>query len=210
LGTLQDKQEKLQVELNLAIHEWISEIQNSRAQCRQWKEETSLPASRWKEAQIEPTPIRCKELCYSCKVPWEPDHRCRGKGKVHIVEVHYNSEDEEMHEDATIDAYLKQSDEASDSYASDGQLDGQDDNTCSLFSLSDSVEDSTLQHSGDTCGDSYVLAPGMRSCVGDTVPPMELSITRFLPSQIFMIDMTQEDISHIPDMVEEPCVRIVH
>jgi hypothetical protein len=84
--------------------------------------DTSLPASRWKEAQIEPTPIRCRELCYSCKVPWEPNHRCRGKGKVHIVEVHYDSEDEEMHEDATIGAYLEQSNEASDSYASDGFL----------------------------------------------------------------------------------------
>jgi hypothetical protein len=48
-------------------------------------------------------------------VSWDPDHRCRGKGK-----VHYDSEDEEMHEDATIGAYLEQSDEASDSYASDG------------------------------------------------------------------------------------------
>jgi hypothetical protein len=39
---------------------------------------------------------------------------------VHIVEVHYDSEDEEMHEDATIDAYLEQFDEASDPYAFDG------------------------------------------------------------------------------------------
>jgi hypothetical protein len=29
-----------------------------------------------------------------------------------------------MHENATIDSYLKQSDEASDSCASEGQLDG--------------------------------------------------------------------------------------
>jgi hypothetical protein len=36
-----------------------------------------------------------KELCYHCKEPWEPDHRCRGKGKVHYVEVHYDSDDEE-------------------------------------------------------------------------------------------------------------------
>ena len=43
---------------------------------------------------------------------------------MHIVEVHYDSEDEEMHEDATIDAYLVQSNEASDSFTSDGQLDG--------------------------------------------------------------------------------------
>ena len=87
------------------------------------------------------TPIRCKESCYSCKEPWETNHRCRGKGKVHIVEVHYDSEDEEMHEDATIDAYLEQFDEASDSCAFEHQLDGQDDSACALAVLSDNVED---------------------------------------------------------------------
>jgi hypothetical protein len=70
-------------------------------------EENIAMEARWKEAQINPTPIRSKELCYSCKEPWEPDHRCRGKGKVHIFEVHYDSEDEEMYEDASIDAYLE-------------------------------------------------------------------------------------------------------
>jgi hypothetical protein len=120
-------------------------------------EENRAREARWKEAQINPTPIRSRELCYSCKEPWEPDHRCRGKGKVHIVEVHYDSEDEEMYEDATVDAYLEQFDDASDSCASEGQLDGQDDNTCSLSSTSGSVEDSTLQHSGDTCEDSHML-----------------------------------------------------
>jgi hypothetical protein len=50
---------------------------------------------------MEPTPIRCRELCYSCKMPWKLDHRCKGKWKVHIVEVHYDSEDEEMHVNAT-------------------------------------------------------------------------------------------------------------
>jgi hypothetical protein len=73
---------------------------------------------------MEPTPIRCRERCYNCKVSWKPNHRCRGKGKVHIVEVHYDNEDEEMNVNATIDAYLEQSDKASDSCASEGQLYG--------------------------------------------------------------------------------------
>ena len=72
--------------------------------------------------------------------------------------MHYDSEDEEMHVNATIDAYLEQSDKASGSYASKGQLDGKDDSACSSSSLSGSVEDSTLQQSGDTCEDSHVLA----------------------------------------------------
>jgi hypothetical protein len=48
--------------------------------------------------------------------------------------------------------------EASDSCAFQGQLDGQDDSACPSSSPSGNVEDSTLQHSGDTCEDSYVLA----------------------------------------------------
>jgi hypothetical protein len=73
---------------------------------------------------MEPAPIRCREHCYSCKVPWKSNHKCRGKGKVHIVEVHYDSEDEEMHVNATIDAYLEQFDKASDSCAYEGQFYG--------------------------------------------------------------------------------------
>ena len=48
-------------------------------------------------------------------MPWEPDHRCRGKGKKHIIEVHYDSDDE-VCEDGVIDAYLEQFDDATDSY----------------------------------------------------------------------------------------------
>jgi hypothetical protein len=61
--------------------------------------------TRWKEAHRNPTPITSTQLCYSCKVPWEPDHRCRGKGKKHIIEVHYDSDDEDS----------EQSDDDSDS-----------------------------------------------------------------------------------------------
>jgi hypothetical protein len=48
--------------------------------------------------------------------------------------------------------------EASDSYAFEGHLDGQDDSACPSSSLLGSVENSTLHHSGDTCEDSYMLA----------------------------------------------------
>jgi hypothetical protein len=40
--------------------------------------------------------------------------------------VHYDSEDEELWEEATIDAYLEQSDERSDSCSFEGQLDVDD------------------------------------------------------------------------------------
>jgi hypothetical protein len=176
---------------------------------------------------MEPTPIRCREHCYSCKVPWKPNHRCRGKGKVHTVEVHYDSEDEEMHVNETIDAYLEQSNKASDSCASEGQLYGQDDSAYPSSSPSGNVEDSTLQHSGDTCEDSYVLAlrhdeirrldnllvgvdmASRKSCMENDELPM-MSEPHFSSSQSPMLATTHEDISGIPDMVEEPCVGIVH
>jgi hypothetical protein len=121
-----------------------------------------------------PTPIRSTQLCYSCKVPWEPDHRCRGKGKKHIIEVHYDSDDE-VCEDGAIDAYLEQSDDDSDSCteasdsctleedsdpcALEGQLDGQDDSTGVSADISHTIDDLTPQQSGDTSEDSHVLAP---------------------------------------------------
>jgi hypothetical protein len=171
---------------------------------------------------MEPTPIRCRERCYSCKVPWKSNHRCRGKWKVHL-----NNEDEEMHVNATIDAYLEQSDKASDSCASEGQLDGQDDSAYPSSSPSGNVEDSTLQHSGDTCEDSYVLAlkhdelrrlddlpvgvdmASRKSCMENDELRM-MSEPHFSSSQSPMLATTHENINGILDMVEEPCVEILH
>jgi hypothetical protein len=65
------------------VIEWIDNIKRHRAE-----------AARWREEQRNPTPIRSRQLCYNCKVPWELDHRCRGKGKKHIIEVHYDNDDE--------------------------------------------------------------------------------------------------------------------
>jgi hypothetical protein len=39
--------------------------------------------------------LRRKELCFNCKEPWEPGHKCMGKGKVHYIEVLSNSDREE-------------------------------------------------------------------------------------------------------------------
>jgi hypothetical protein len=44
-----------------------------------------------KETQKE---LRRKKLCFSCKVPWEPGHRCIGKGKVHYIEMLSDEEDD--------------------------------------------------------------------------------------------------------------------
>jgi hypothetical protein len=72
--------------------------------------------------------------------------------------VHYDSEDEEMHEDPTIDSYLEHFDDTNDSCtlvgASDScalgedndpcLLEGQDDSTYALVVISHSIDDITL------------------------------------------------------------------
>ena len=82
-------------------------------------------------------------------------------------------------------------------------MDGQDDNTCDLAIISHSVDDLTLQKSGDTSEDSHVLTPRH-----DELSMM--TMTHLSSFQTPMIATTHEDISGIYDMVEEPCVRIVH
>jgi hypothetical protein len=49
--------------------------------------------------------------------------------------------------------------EDSDPCALEGQLDGQDDSTCDLAVILHSFDDLTLRQSGDTSGDSHMLAP---------------------------------------------------
>jgi hypothetical protein len=170
---------------------------------------------KWKEEQRIPTPIRSRQRCYSCKVPWEADHRCRGRGKQHIIEVLYDSDDE-VCEDGVIDSYLEQFDDASDSCTeardsymleedSDpcvlhGQLDGQDDSPCTSTPISPSVDDLTLPQSGDTSEDSHMLAPR------DGELPM-MTVTHLSSLQTPKITTPHEDISALSDMIEESYVR---
>jgi hypothetical protein len=160
-------------------------------------------------------------------VPWEPDHRCRSKGKKHIIEVQYDSDDE-VCEDGAIDAYLEQSDddsesctEASDSDSCtraddsstleddsdpcvvDRQSSGQGDRTSTSTDISYIIDDLTPQQSGDTSEGSHVLSPRF----GDL--PMRV-VTLLLSFQTPMIAMSHEEISGMLDMIEEPCVRVSH
>jgi hypothetical protein len=43
--------------------------------------------------------LRSKKLCYTYRDPWQLGHRCLGKGKIHYVEVVYDSEEEADDED---------------------------------------------------------------------------------------------------------------
>jgi hypothetical protein len=183
--------------------------------------------ARWKEAKSNPAPIRSMQLCYSCKVPWEPDYRCRGKVNKHIIEVHYDSDDE-VCEDGLIDAYLEQSDDESDSCTgtSDGdsctedddfstlkedddpcivdrQSGGQDDSTSTSADISHGVDDLTPQQNGDTSEDSHVLAPT------DDQPPM-MVVTHMSSFQTPLIATSHEEVSDMSNRVDEPCVRDEH
>ena len=45
--------------------------------------------------------LRRKNLCFTCREPWVPGHRCLGKGQVHYIEVASESdldEHEEFHD----------------------------------------------------------------------------------------------------------------
>jgi hypothetical protein len=39
--------------------------------------------------------LRRKNICFHCKDPWVPGHRCQGKGQAHYIEVHSDSDEEE-------------------------------------------------------------------------------------------------------------------
>jgi hypothetical protein len=39
--------------------------------------------------------LRRKQLCFTCKEPWNPSHKCMGCGQVHYIEVTSNNEEEE-------------------------------------------------------------------------------------------------------------------
>jgi hypothetical protein len=155
-------------------------------------------------------------------VPWEPYHRCRGKGKKHIIEVHYDSDDEAC-EDGSIEAYLEQSDDESDSCTRtsdsdsctedddssthedsdpcivDRQSDGQDDSTGVSADISHTIDDPTPQQSGDTSEDSHVLSP-----TNDQLP--RVAVTHLSSFQTPITATSYEDSSSI----EEPYVRNAH
>jgi hypothetical protein len=152
--------------------------------------------------EVDTSPHASRELCYSCKEPWEQDHRCRGKGRVHYIEVHYDSDEKDVYEDAALDASLEQS---QDSCAFDGQSDDQ--GACEGADVFAPRHDEIQRLDDPPLGDDMT---SREPCVGEEELPMELSVAQSLPSQTLMIDMTQEDISGILDVVEEPCVVFEH
>jgi hypothetical protein len=40
--------------------------------------------------------LRRKQLCYTCKEPWNPSHKCMGRGQAHYIEVTSDNEEEDF------------------------------------------------------------------------------------------------------------------
>ena len=135
------------------------------------------PTPSRREKHRNPTPNRSTQRCYSCKVPWEPDHRCRGKGKKHIVEVREDSDDEAC-EDGSIEAYLEQSDDDSDSCTeasdSDSTSEDSDDDSCTEASdacmLEEDDDPCVVDRQLDGQDDSINVSVDMSHTLDDLMP----------------------------------------
>jgi hypothetical protein len=55
---------------------------------REWKGKPKLDDDTRRE-------LMRKKLCFSCRDPWVPGHRCMGKGQIHYIEVESGNEEEE-------------------------------------------------------------------------------------------------------------------
>jgi len=58
---------------------------------REWKGKEKLDDETRQE-------VMRKKLCFSCRDPWVPGHRCMGKGEIHYIEVATDSLDSEEEE----------------------------------------------------------------------------------------------------------------
>jgi hypothetical protein len=58
---------------------------------REWKGKPKLDDDTRRE-------LMRKKLCFSCRDPWVPGHRCMGKGEIHYIEVATDSVDSEEEE----------------------------------------------------------------------------------------------------------------
>jgi hypothetical protein len=58
---------------------------------REWKGKEKLDDETRRE-------LMRKKLCFSCRDPWVPGHRCMGKGEIHYIEVATNNVDSEEEE----------------------------------------------------------------------------------------------------------------
>jgi hypothetical protein len=68
---------------------------------REWKGKAKLDdETRWE--------LMRKKLCFTCRDPWVPGHRCMGKGHIHYIEVESDSDEGEEEIRSTLDSGLEE------------------------------------------------------------------------------------------------------
>ena len=55
---------------------------------REWKGKPKLDDDTRRE-------LMRKKLCFSCRDPWVPGHRCMGKGQIHYIDMESGNEEED-------------------------------------------------------------------------------------------------------------------
>jgi hypothetical protein len=83
-------------------------IKDKRPLQKEWTRKENLDEATHNE-------LRKNKLYFSCKEPWKLGHRRMGRGKVHYIEVHSNSDEEEEeatkeHDNAQVDSSDEQGD----------------------------------------------------------------------------------------------------
>jgi hypothetical protein len=67
-----------------------------RMPLNQWvKDQRGMDKGKERMDEATRRELRRKQLCFTCKEPWEPGHKCMVKGKVHYIEVFFYDEEED-------------------------------------------------------------------------------------------------------------------
>jgi hypothetical protein len=158
-----------------------------------------------------------------------------GKGKKHIIEVHYDSEDEVCGDtNIDLDAYLEYCDDAS-TEASDSDTLEEDSDSCTLANTSDYgmlgedgdpyVVDRQMEGQDENTYIASDISHGVddptpresRYTSGDSqvLAPRDDEILRRVMTHLAsfqtpMIATSHQDISGISNVMEDPCVRDSH
>jgi len=101
------------------------------------------------------------------------DHRCRGKGRVHYIEVHYDRNEEDIDEDEALDASLEQS---QNSCTVDGQI--YDEGACEDAYVFAPRHDEIQKLDDPPLGDHMI---SREPCIMEEEIYMELSMAQSLP-----------------------------
>jgi hypothetical protein len=65
--------------------------------------------------------LRRKNLCFHCKDPWVPRHRCQGKGQAHYIEVHSYYDEEEEEQEVALEQGKEEKEETEEKHSEEAK-----------------------------------------------------------------------------------------